>query len=590
MTFEQVKDQSFKPAKVILAEGFSSAAFWLRLEIDPKICGSTSDANQRERGLIIRIQPGCFLDEIQLYDPSFSARKSRIVGDRYPWSSNEYSSLNFNFVISAGDSPRFIWIRMQTTSTTLMRVQVFNEQDISSVDRTQEFGFALYISLLTIVFLWALGIWAVDRERLVGVFVVNQFASLIHASVVMGYFKIFLSPFLHPHLSDLLSSVVILLFAFVIALFHFNFYHQFDSKKLFNVIFLVCMSLFPINLILLISDHARLALNINLIGLWVLSISLLLIPFFGINWKEVKKPILSKYMLFGVYLLSNLLGWLNLLPALGFFSGNAFTPYAGLAYGLITGFVFLMLLQHRYRTIHEQKRFEVSQANANARAERDKREEQGKFLAMLTHELKTPLSVLRMGFDSNHSFEKFGPHIDQAIMDMNNIVERCVMADKFDGQSLSVLYEACNAKQVIEDIAAIYRDKANIRINCIKPFYINTDIHLFRTILVNLIDNSVKYGAENEIIEIDVLSETSGLNLLGVIRVSNFPGPSGMPDPAQVFTKYYRAPRAYEKTGSGLGLYLTQNISKVLGIELQYLIDVKKVIFVLKIPLNSSKL
>jgi signal transduction histidine kinase len=471
-----------------------------------------------------------------------------------------------------------------------MRVQVFSAQDISAVDRTQEIGFSLYISLLTIVFLWALGIWAVDRDRLVGIFALNQFASLIHATVVMGYLKIFMSPYVHPHISDLLSSVVILFFAFNIALFHFNFYHQFDSKKLFNTVFAVCILLFPINVILLFSENVRLALNINLIGLWVLSISLLFIPFFGVNWEKVKKPILSKYMLFGVYLLSNVLGWLNLLPALGFFSGNAFTPYAGLAYGLITGFVFLMLLQHRYRTIQEQKILEVSKANANAQSEKNKREEQGKFLAMLTHELKTPLSVLRMGFNSDHSFQKFGPHIDQAIMDMNNIVERCVMADKFDEHSLSILYESCDIREIVKDISAIYKDKADILINCVTPFFVKTDIHLFRTILVNLIDNSVKYGAENKIIQIDVCSERFDHNLFAIIKVSNFPGHSGMPDPAQVFSKYYRAPRAYEKTGSGLGLYLIKNISKVLGFDLQHLRDTKRVIFVLKIPLKDPKL
>ncbi len=588
MSFEQAKDQAYKPAGVMLAEGFSSSAFWLKLEIDPAICSGKVGANQRDHELIVRIQPGCFLDEIQLFDPTYSKSNNRIVGDRYSWDANEYSSLNFNFKIPEGEAPRYIWLRMQTTSTTLMRIQVFNTQDIAAADRTQEFGFALYISLLAIVFLWALGIWAVDRDRLVGVFVINQFAALIHASVVMGYFKIFLSPYVDPQFSDLLSSVVILFFAFAIAMFHFNFYHQFDSKKWFNAIFIGCMCLFPINLLLLFTDKARLALNINLLGLWTLSFVLLFIPFFGVNWRKLNKPILSKYMLLAVYLISNLLGWLNLLPALGYFPGNAFTPYTGLAYGLITGLVFLMLLQHRYRTTQEEKIFEVSQANANAQFEKERREEQGKFLTMLTHELKTPLSVLRMGFNSRESFDKFEGHIDQAIMDMNNIVERCVMADKFDGRALSITKEPCDIKQVVNEISQIYEGRAVFLIQGPANLIVNTDAHLFRTLLVNLIDNAVKYGKEGMPIEIDFSSHAIGDQPWICVSVANYPGNAGMPDDKQVFSKYYRAPKAYEKTGSGLGLYLIQNIAAALGAQLAYKPDLGKVIFSLKMPINGD--
>jgi signal transduction histidine kinase len=586
MSFEQAREQKYKPADVMMAEGFSNAAFWLRLQIDPSICNWADKVKRREGELIIRIQP-TYLDEIQLFDPAYPRTHDRIVGDRYPWDANEYSSLNFNFVIPEGVSTRYVWLRLKTTSTTLMRVQVFNAQDISARDQTQELGFALYIGLLVIIFLWSLGIWAVDREKLVGIFVLNQLTSSIHAFIVMGYFRVFLSPYISPQGIDFFTSIVILLFAFMIALFHFKFYHQFDSKRVFNWIFITCMCLLPINLTLLLSGQVMVALNINLLGLWALSISLLFIPFFGIDWSRIQKPILSKYMLLAVYLLSNLVGWINLLPALGFFTANPFAPFAGLAYGLITGFVFLLLLQHRYRTIQEQKMLEVSQANANALAEKEKREEQGKFLSMLTHELKTPLSVLRMGFNSRESLDKFEGHIDQAIIDMNNIVERCVMADKFDGKTLNIVYEPCNIKQITADIAEVYRNRAHILITGNDQTIVNSDAHLLRTILVNLLDNAAKYGKEGEVIEVDVSLRTIGAKEYGVILVGNLPGLAGMPDPEMVFNKYYRAPRAYEKSGSGLGLYLIRNIANALRAQLDYLSDPQKVIFILRVPKNG---
>jgi K+-sensing histidine kinase KdpD len=117
---------------------------------------------------------------------------------------------------------------------------------------------------------------------------------------------------------------------------------------------------------------------------------------------------------------------------------------------------------------------------------------------------------------------------------------------------------------------------------------VNSDAHLFRTILVNLIDNAVKYGKEGEPVVIAVSSQTYGDQAWARVAVANRPGNAGMPDSKQVFSKYYRAPKAYEKTGSGLGLYLIQNIAAALGAQLAYEPDADKVIFTLRIAMNGS--
>jgi K+-sensing histidine kinase KdpD len=195
-----------------------------------------------------------------------------------------------------------------------------------------------------------------------------------------------------------------------------------------------------------------------------------------------------------------------------------------------------------------------------------------------------------MGFNSKKSFDKFEAHIDQAIVDMNNIVERCVMADKFDGKSLNTINESCNVYQAIQDIAGIYKNRAEILIHGDQDHFVNSDAHLLRTILVNLIDNAVKYGKEGSPVEISLSQKVIDDSECEVVSISNIPGLAGMPDPSKVFSKYYRAPRAYEKTGSGLGLYLIGNIANAIGAQLDYVEDALKVIFVLQIPLKGVKI
>jgi K+-sensing histidine kinase KdpD len=118
---------------------------------------------------------------------------------------------------------------------------------------------------------------------------------------------------------------------------------------------------------------------------------------------------------------------------------------------------------------------------------------------------------------------------------------------------------------------------------------INSDAQLLRTILVNLIDNAVKYGKEGSPVEISLFPKVIDGSEFEFVSISNIPGIAGMPDPSKVFSKYYRAPRAYEKTGSGLGLYLIGNIANAIGAQLDYVEDALKVIFVLRIPLKGSK-
>ena len=47
--------------------------------------------------------------------------------------------------------------------------------------------------------------------------------------------------------------------------------------------------------------------------------------------------------------------------------------------------------------------------------------------------------------------------------------------------------------------------------------------------------------------------------------MTNRIGPSGVPDPQRVFDKYYRSEGAKKLSGTGMGLYLVQQLTQRLG-------------------------
>ena len=100
--------------------------------------------------------------------------------------------------------------------------------------------------------------------------------------------------------------------------------------------------------------------------------------------------------------------------------------------------------------------------------------------------------------------------------------------------------------------------------------------------LMNLIDNAVKYSPENTDIPVILqqLDESSWQ-----LCVRNLAGPVGFPDEAQVFAKYYRAELAISKSGMGLGLYWVRGVARRMGGDALYQRDQEWVVFKVCLPI-----
>jgi signal transduction histidine kinase len=111
-----------------------------------------------------------------------------------------------------------------------------------------------------------------------------------------------------------------------------------------------------------------------------------------------------------------------------------------------------------------------------------------------------------------------------------------------------------------------------------------TDEQLLTVIGANLIDNALKYAAPYTSVDITAeLATQSGKEGLR-IAVDNPAGSAGMPDPQQVFSRYYLAPGADGKSGSGLGLHIAEGFARMLGGELSDQPEGSTVKFALWIP------
>jgi two-component system, OmpR family, phosphate regulon sensor histidine kinase PhoR len=202
-------------------------------------------------------------------------------------------------------------------------------------------------------------------------------------------------------------------------------------------------------------------------------------------------------------------------------------------------------------------------------------EERSDFVATISHELRTPMSavygaaltLLRedVEFSEDRKRELLRMIAEQSTR-LTRITEEILITSKLDRGELKVEQEPVDVAEVIR--ATIEAVQAQVE----EPPPIETDIpaevgtasgdrNRIQQVLVNLLDNAVKYG------EAPIVVGASRPNGLVRITVSDC-GPGIAPaDQPRVFEKFYRADPQLVRapSGTGLGLYISRELANRMG-------------------------
>lgn len=194
------------------------------------------------------------------------------------------------------------------------------------------------------------------------------------------------------------------------------------------------------------------------------------------------------------------------------------------------------------------------------------------FIANVSHELKTPLSLIRMFGEllatGKHKGEstsrEYAEIITREAERLSHLIDNVLDFARIERGKASYDFAEGRLEDVIEralDVCRYRVEKEKMRLRTsIEPGLprIRMDENAMTLVLLNLIDNAVKYAAEGK--EVDVtLGRTPG----GVMLAVRDHGP-GIPADEQprIFERFYRARTARERNvrGSGIGLALVKHI------------------------------
>ncbi|MCS7171474.1 MAG: ATP-binding protein [Aquificaceae bacterium] len=200
------------------------------------------------------------------------------------------------------------------------------------------------------------------------------------------------------------------------------------------------------------------------------------------------------------------------------------------------------------------------------RYERSRRE----FVANVSHELKTPIAVLKSLLETLYEEEereekrRFLDKALRRVEDMRRLVEDLLILTKIESGEERIKREELDLKLLVESVFELLESQAKERSisihNLVEDgFRIKGDWDKLFLLLKNLVDNAIKYNREGGKVEVKAQKDKPNI----VVEVCD----TGMGIPKEhipfIFERFYRVEpsRSREMGGTGLGLSIVKHIA-----------------------------
>jgi two-component system phosphate regulon sensor histidine kinase PhoR len=215
----------------------------------------------------------------------------------------------------------------------------------------------------------------------------------------------------------------------------------------------------------------------------------------------------------------------------------------------------------------EQQQQEIEKLKELARYRRE-------FLGNVSHELKTPifniqgyvLTLLDGGLEDPNINREYLLKTEQSIERMVTIIEDLEAISKLESGELKLKFTRFDIVELSKDVVDFLEIKAKkkkIKIHFAKNYdrsiFVNADKKSIRQVLVNLIDNSIKYGLDKDgTIKVSFFDMDENI----LVEVTDNGIGIDQKDIPRLFERFFRTDkgRSREQGGSGLGLAIVKHL------------------------------
>ena len=595
---------------------YTSDAIWLRLEIN-----RTSDAPEQ---WILRFT-NALLDDVRLYRPDSSnpdgwrEQRSGENTSRANWTTDtRYVALPLTMTTVGKE----VWlVRINTKNAMSTDLELWERGAFEDFSRREYLYYGMYFGCYFLLILFHCLLWRLSRETYslwyLAYIVINTGAELLTLAFPQQVFA------MSPSFSDTLLGLTICFSVPVGVRFSLL---QLDIVQLFprwsKALTALGASVFLIGATYILSGDYGTGVTIAQQSAMLLIVGFILLALWML-WRG-HQPARFYLLAFSIFFAGVIVSFLRNMAVVPY---NFWTANAAAVGTLIHMLLMSLRLAWRYDELKTSKELAQQQAAEAERrvneslelqvtertlalqeeiaqriqleqflrqaleTERRIKEEQQDFVAMVSHEFRTPLAIinttaqqLSRNLDAPHAKNLTRcKNLRDAAQRMTALVDEYLTADRMDAAASSFRPAACDMQLLLQEILTEWPSELIATSLAPLPTVFTCDHGLLKVAVRNLIANAKRHSASGKPIEVAATMREDGQVQ---ISVSNHGDAIPEDEIPSLFQKYFRGRFAQHKPGAGLGLYLVQRIVDIHGgsIELRNEADSGMVTFTLCIP------
>lgn len=219
----------------------------------------------------------------------------------------------------------------------------------------------------------------------------------------------------------------------------------------------------------------------------------------------------------------------------------------------------------------EQNRARRKRAEAALASTAEELERSTRYSADASHQLKSPVTLLRTGLEMLLAREDFKPEVYEELSALlhqthrlTGVIDDLLLLSRMDAGHLQIKPEAVNLSQLVEewldDLSAL-SDSPEVKIEKQIPakLYVAGEKQYTSLIVQNLLENARKYNRAGGCIRVAAQTRNSDVLLV----IGNNGRPIAPAAQAHIFERFHRAASDSAASGHGLGLNLARELARL---------------------------
>jgi two-component system phosphate regulon sensor histidine kinase PhoR len=223
------------------------------------------------------------------------------------------------------------------------------------------------------------------------------------------------------------------------------------------------------------------------------------------------------------------------------------------------------------------------------------------FIANVSHELRTPLTCIRGftetllegGIEDVDLAKRWLQIINDEAQRLENLIKDLLDISMIEARQVQMRFRKTDIRRMAEDIHAVlqpYAQKSSVELSLALPNkmpLVLADQDRLRQVIINLVDNAIKYSPHRTPVRMEVSSNNRDAMLSVIDQGAGIPAS----ELTHIFERFYRVEKGVSSkySGRGLGLAIAKHIVEAHGGSIKVESEVGKGSrFTIHLPLDEA--